>query len=189
MILAVVGIVHSFDLLPYYVVPLLKVGVARFVIACNVNEGGELGGLLVGRPDVLVLALPRTFRRSNLVGMVDEEIRVRASGPHDWVIPAGLDELNQYLDDLQKLASEMEWCGYSRVVGELRHRLAPLEANSSRCCRSSAERRSGGSIHSRRQSPHGSQVVRSKRCCCRAATWAGLSATIGCGQRWPGTLP
>lgn len=125
MILAVVGIVHSFDLLPYYLDHYRKLGVARFVIACNLDESGEMGDLLVGQPDIQVVPLPRTFRRSNLVGMVEEEIRSGTAGPHDWVIPADLDEFNQFTNDLQKLVSEMEHYGYTHVVGELRDRLAP----------------------------------------------------------------
>ncbi len=125
MILAITGILHACDLLPYYLDHYRQLGVERFVIACNPDQGGgELGRQLSAQADVETLPLPRTFRRSNLVGMVEEETRLRVAGPDDWVIPADLDELNQYPDDLPEIVRAMEHDGYTHLVGELRDRLA-----------------------------------------------------------------
>jgi hypothetical protein len=125
MILAVTGIVHAFDLLPYYLDHYRKLGVERFVIACDPDQGGgELGRLLSTQRDVEALPMPRTFRRSSLVGMIEEETRLRIADPDDWVVPADLDELNQYPDELRDLVRTMQRHGYTHVTGELRDRLA-----------------------------------------------------------------
>lgn len=128
MILAVVGAVHAYDLLPYYLKHYRTLGVERFAISCRPDEldpTGELKHYLGEQSDVAVVDLPRGFRRSNLVGMVEEETRASVASAADWVIPADLDELNQYPDDLHTLARTMEEGGLTHITGHMRDRLAP----------------------------------------------------------------
>jgi hypothetical protein len=127
MILAIVGIVHGFDLLPYYLSHYRALGVGRFIIACDpakLDPSGALGRMLALQPDFEVLDLPRGFRRSGLVGMIEEEARSSVASGDDWAIPADLDELNQYPGDLRDLVRRMEQDGSTHLAGELRDRLA-----------------------------------------------------------------
>ena len=128
MILAIVGIVHSYDLLPYYLRHYRELGVDRFAIACNPDDLDPAGGvkkMLASEPDVNVVDLPGGFQRSRLVGMIEEEVRLRTATAEDWAIPADLDELNQYPADLRDLVAQVEQYGFTHVSGELRDRLAP----------------------------------------------------------------
>jgi hypothetical protein len=127
VILAIVGVVHAYDLLPYYLSHYRKLGVDRFAVACNPKEldrEGDLKRTLALQADVDVCSLPRGFRRSNLVGMIEEEVRQRIATPDDWVIPADLDELNQYPEELHELTEKMRQHGFTHVTGKLRDRLA-----------------------------------------------------------------
>lgn len=121
MILAVVGIAHGHDLLPYYLDHYRSLGVERFVIACD----AELQRALSLQPDVEAVDLPRGFQRSRLVGMIEEELRVRHAGPADWVIPADLDELNEYPTSLPDLVAQMRRDAATHVEGVMRDRIAP----------------------------------------------------------------
>lgn len=128
MIVAIVGLCHSYELLPYYLEHYRGLGVDRFLVACEPDALDPSGGLrrvLASQGDVEVVALPAGFRRSNLVGMIEEEVRARTVTAGDWVIPADLDELNRYPADLRGLVAEMERDGSDYVAGEMRDRLAP----------------------------------------------------------------
>lgn len=128
MIRAIVGIVHAYNLLPYYLSHYRELGVNRFTIACHpddLNPTGELRRMLASQPDIDVVDIPRGFQRSHLVGMIEEEVRSRVALDDDWVIPADLDELNQYPVRLRALVRQMEEDGFTHLAGELRDRLAP----------------------------------------------------------------
>lgn len=128
MIVAIVGIVHAYDLLPYYLRHYRELGVERFIIACNPDDldpAGELRRMLASQPDIDTVDLPTGFQRSNLVGMIEEEVRLRSAIAGDWLIPADLDELNQYPTSLRGVVQQMEQGGFTHIVGELRDRLAP----------------------------------------------------------------
>jgi hypothetical protein len=127
MIVAIVGIVHRDDLLPYYLEHYRELGVDRFVISCDADDLDPAGGLkrkLVTEPDVELVDLPSRFRRSKLVGMINEEIRSRLVSADDWVVPADLDELNQYPANLSELVDQLSDSGSSYMSGRLRDRLA-----------------------------------------------------------------
>ena len=126
MIVAIVGIVHSYDLLPYYLNHYRGLGVDKFVISCDPDDldpTGELQQNLLAQADIELVDLPAGFRRSKMVGMIEEEVRSRTAA--DWAIPADLDELNQYPGDLRELVAQLERDGATHVTGELRDRLAP----------------------------------------------------------------
>lgn len=128
MIVAVVGMVYDQAMLPYYLRHYRDLGVERFVIACDpraLDPSGGLQKMLHAQPDVEIVELPRTFRRSSLVGMIEEEVRSRVATAGDWAIPADLDELNQYPGDLHEVVGDMERDGSTHMLGELVDRLAP----------------------------------------------------------------
>jgi hypothetical protein len=120
VIVAVVGIAHGHDLLPYYLHHYRGLGVERFVIACS----PELQRTLSSQPDVEAVDLPRGFLRSRLVGMIEEELRVRHNCADDWLIPADLDELNEYPASLTDLVTQIRHEGATHVEGVLRDRIA-----------------------------------------------------------------
>jgi hypothetical protein len=127
MIIAVTAIVHGYELLPYYLEYYRELGVEEFVISCDpeeLDESGELGTYLAAQADVKLLPLPRTFRRSKLVGMIEEEIRKKIGRHSDWLIPADLDEFNQYPWPLRDLVERLERGGYTHVNGVFSDRLA-----------------------------------------------------------------
>jgi hypothetical protein len=127
MIIAIVGIVHEYDLLPYYLAHYRALGVQRFVTACEpdaLDRSGALARLLAAQPDVTVVDLPKWFRRSGVAGMIEEEVRPRVASAQDWLIPADLDELNQYPCGLRELIEELDQNRETHVMGQLRDRLA-----------------------------------------------------------------
>ena len=127
MIVAIVAIVHNYDLLPYYLQHYRRLGVQRFIISCDPGRLDPSDGLrraLSAQSDIEVVDLPGGFRRSNLVGMINEEVRSRSVTAGDWVIPADLDELNQYPAPLDDLVEQMLQSGSTYVAGRLRDRLA-----------------------------------------------------------------
>ena len=121
MIVAVVGIAHGHELLPYYLDHYRRLGVERFVVACS----PELQRTLAWGPDAEPVDLPHGFQRSRLVGMIEEELRVRYARADDWLIPADLDELNGYPASMPDLVAQMEREGATHVEGPLADRLAP----------------------------------------------------------------
>lgn len=128
MIIAVTAIVHGYELLPYYFDYYRDLGVEKFVLACEpatVDGTGELQRFLAAQSDLQLLDVPRTYKRSNLVGMIEEEVRLRIGRSDDWLIPADIDELNQYPCELPELVRRLERNGYTHVEGVLSDRLAP----------------------------------------------------------------
>jgi hypothetical protein len=128
MILCIVGIVHGYDLLPYYLDHYRMLGVHRFVVACDpetLDPTGRLSDHLRAQPDIVLDALPKSFRRSQLVGFIEEEMRRKHAGPDDWIIPADLDELNQYPLPLPTLIAEFEANDFTHMGGVMRDRISP----------------------------------------------------------------
>jgi hypothetical protein len=122
VIVCVTLIAHDHTLLPYYLEHYRRLGVDGFVIAA------ELGSPAVPRlrlqPDVEVVEPSGRFLRTHLVGMEEEEIRRHHVHRAAWLVPADLDEFNEYPGDLGELAAEMEAAGYTHVTGTLSDRVA-----------------------------------------------------------------
>ena len=127
MILAIVGIVHQYDLLPYYLQHYRQLGVEKFFTVCEpeqLDPSGDLKAFLSAQKDIEVVGLPRAFKRSNLVGMIEEEIRQAVATASDWIIPSDLDELNQYPASLTEIIKNMEKDNQHHVLGEMKDRIS-----------------------------------------------------------------
>jgi hypothetical protein len=128
MIIATVAIVHDYALLRYYLQHYRICGVERFFIACDSDDldaSGALTAFLGSQIDVVQLSLSRRFRRSRIVGATEEDIRRQVATPQDWVVPADLDEFNQFPLALADLAADLDAGGFTHVTGHLADRLAP----------------------------------------------------------------
>ncbi len=126
MIIVATAVLHDSGLLPYFVAHYRAVGADRFAIAVDRDGTGAAEALAYGdaQPDIDVLEVTPRYRRNRLVGSNEEDIRRAVAGPRDWVVPADLDELNQYPGDLPDLVGRMERAGAVQLVGHLVDRLA-----------------------------------------------------------------
>lgn len=127
MILAIVGIVHGHDLLPYYLDHYRACGVDRFFIACAASQldpSGALEKFLCEQTDVTVIAPPDRFVRTRLVGSIEEEVRRGRATANDWVVPTDLDEFIQFPRALPDLVEDVARDGCTHVVGTLLDRIS-----------------------------------------------------------------
>jgi hypothetical protein len=127
VIVAVTAILHDAALLPYYLEHYRLLGVERFAIGVDPDDldpSGRLGAYVTAQPDVETFPLSRYYRRTSLVGANEEELRRSAVDSGDWIIPADLDELNQYPAALGELIGRLQETGATYVGGALFDRLA-----------------------------------------------------------------
>ena len=111
--------------------------------------------------------------------MNEEEVRRAVAGPDDWVVPADLDELNQYPLPLPELVRLLAAGGYTHVTGTLVDRLAADGALRPLPRRARRGVALGTSSRSRPTSPPPSPTARRRRSSSAGATCHSGSATIG----------
>lgn len=127
MIIAIVGIVHKSNLLPYYLQHYRYLGVQKFFVSCDpdkLDPSGALKEFILRQKDIELIQLPSGFRRSQLCGGIEEEIRKTVATSDDWVIPSDLDEFNQYPVTLPEFVHKLQSGFFTHMSGHLSDRIS-----------------------------------------------------------------
>lgn len=122
-------IVRHWDLLPHFLTHYLSMGVEEYLVSLNPKDRPAIMSevpTVFARYPVKATFLKATPAEelSGRDATAHERLRRSHARPDEWIIPADLDEFNQYPLPLRELVSRMEADGYAYLYGRFSDRVA-----------------------------------------------------------------